>query len=422
MFGVYPASQTYDVENRVSSAGQYNIPQVLYAYDSGNRRAWKGSVNTSGVITAQEMYYYGANGKKLGTYVAIFNPPGMSSGWNATDLQVHFGGRSVAHWAWGTLGLTVQLRSTFLDRVGSVRNAGSSLASSSFYPYGEDKGTAAPNDQTKFATYTRDSATGLDYAMNRYFSNTWGRFTTTDPTFASAEPSDPQSWNRYPYAGNDPISNNDPSGLLDFCDPFDPVDGGDDCSFFPPPPPILPPIGGGPGGTIGPITCTDPRSITTFAADLGATSTLPGGCGAINGVAQLEIPLANWNAFAASSGFLPQLAGAGAAGGVWGVGEVVFAGSDWLYGVVLVAGSPYVILTVGTVAVAAVLYTVYAKGRQGDAAPTNIVQQMNNLMWKLKITACQALEIMMREAKGDVKKQRQIRTAQKQYGCSGPPR
>ena len=126
------------------------------------------------------MYFYGATGKKLGTYVATFGPLNTSY-WTASDLQVHFGRRRVAHWASSTNGGTVQFFATILDRVGSMRNAGSSNASSSFYPYGEDKGTAAPNDQTKFATYTRDSATGLDYAMNRYYSSTLGRFMSPGP-------------------------------------------------------------------------------------------------------------------------------------------------------------------------------------------------------------------------------------------------
>jgi len=101
--GSYPVIYAYDVENRMVSVNftqnTGGVPSVLYAYDSGNRRVWKGTVNSSGVITAQEMYYYGADGKKLGTYVARFNPPPYSSYWTATDLQVHFGARRVAHWA-----------------------------------------------------------------------------------------------------------------------------------------------------------------------------------------------------------------------------------------------------------------------------------------------------------------------------------
>src|SRR5208283_4784398 len=209
MPGSSPLYMSYDVENRMASATQNSTPQVLYAYDASNRRVWKGAVNNSGVITAQEMYYYGADGKKLGTYVAQFGSPGQ---WVATDLQVHFGGRRVAHWAGSVINSQVILVSTTLDRVGSVRNAGSNGTGSGFYPYGEDKGTAAPNDQTKFATYTRDSATGLDYAMNRYYSNSLGRFMTPDP-MGHATLGDPQTWNQFAYVGGDPVSAGDPSGL-----------------------------------------------------------------------------------------------------------------------------------------------------------------------------------------------------------------
>ncbi len=72
------------------------------------------------------------------------------------------------------------------------------------------------NDREKYATYTRDSVTGLDYAMNRYYSSEWGRFTSPDPYGGSASPSSPQSWNRYAYAGNDSVNSSDPSGLNDW--------------------------------------------------------------------------------------------------------------------------------------------------------------------------------------------------------------
>src|SRR5271165_1499509 len=211
MPGSSPLYMSYDVENRMASATQNSTPQVLYAYDASNRRVWKGTVNNSGVITAQEMYYYGADGKKLGTYVAQFGSPGQ---WFATDLQVHFGGRRVAHWAGSVINSQVILVSTTLDRVGSVRNAGSNGTGSGFYPYGEDKGTAAPNDQTKFATYTRDSATGLDYAMNRYYSNTLGRFMSADVAVSGGggHLQNPGSFNQYAYAGGEPLSRVDPGG------------------------------------------------------------------------------------------------------------------------------------------------------------------------------------------------------------------
>jgi RHS repeat-associated protein len=99
-------------------------------------------------------------------------------------------------------------------------NVGSALASSPsprpFYPYGEPKSGTAATEQFAFATYWEDSETGLDYAMNRYYSSTLGRFLSPDPYKANnggpGDPKDPQSWNRYAYVENDPVSRNDRSG------------------------------------------------------------------------------------------------------------------------------------------------------------------------------------------------------------------
>jgi len=82
-----------------------------------------------------------------------------------------------------------------------------------YYPYGQEIGTVTANDTAKFGTYTRDSGAGLDYAMNRYYMSTWGRFTTADPYRASGGPTDPGSWNRYSYVQGDPVNYADHRGL-----------------------------------------------------------------------------------------------------------------------------------------------------------------------------------------------------------------
>jgi len=80
------------------------------------------------------------------------------------------------------------------------------------FPYGEES-TTTTQDRVKFASYYRDSGTALDYAQQRYYARTIGRFTSPDPYMASASLGSPQSWNRYAYVGNDPVNANDPSGL-----------------------------------------------------------------------------------------------------------------------------------------------------------------------------------------------------------------
>ena len=57
----------------------------------------------------------------------------------------------------------------------------------------------------KFTGKERDAETGLDYFGARYMSAAQGRFTSGDPFLGSGRPEDPQSWNRYAYARNNPL-------------------------------------------------------------------------------------------------------------------------------------------------------------------------------------------------------------------------
>ena len=79
------------------------------------------------------------------------------------------------------------------DRLGTavVKNGQQRMG---FFPYGlQRSGTAS---QVQYATYTRDATTNLDYAQQRYYSSQVSRYTTPDPKPSSADPADPQSWNR----------------------------------------------------------------------------------------------------------------------------------------------------------------------------------------------------------------------------------
>jgi RHS repeat-associated protein len=114
------------------------------------------------------------------------------------NLEIYFGAKRVATTQNGAT------TSYWQDRLGSNR-------AGTYYPWGEDRGTPAPNDQVKFATYTRDSATLLDYADQRYYGNAQGRFMTPDPSTGGSG-SSPETWNKYAYAGGDPVNFNDPRG------------------------------------------------------------------------------------------------------------------------------------------------------------------------------------------------------------------
>ena len=188
--GIQLIQLTYDAENRVVGAP---LGSTQYAYDSQNKRVWRGTLS-GGAVTAQEVYIFGVDGQKLGTYSLALSGSIITA--TTTQTAVFFGAKRVA----------VNGAAFVPDRLGS-NMAGK------YYPYGEDRGTPIQNDQVKYATYTRDSATGMDYADQRYYSNQFGRFMTDDPSANSWDPANPQSWNTYAHMVGDPINGNDPTGL-----------------------------------------------------------------------------------------------------------------------------------------------------------------------------------------------------------------
>jgi RHS repeat-associated protein len=65
----------------------------------------------------------------------------------------------------------------------------------------------------EFTGKQRDTETGLDFFEARYLSSAQGRFTSTDPVImAPHKVTDPQNWNLYAYARNNPLRFTDPTG------------------------------------------------------------------------------------------------------------------------------------------------------------------------------------------------------------------
>jgi RHS repeat-associated protein len=187
---------------------QANGQNSYYWYDPDNRRIYY--KNTSG---AETIYFYGADGTKLATYTYAIVTNTMTGGNPEIQLtqqstNVYFAGRLV----------TAEGKLVATDRLASVRSGGpGNLGYQAQFPYGVEYSTTA-NDREKYATYTRDSVSRLDYAVNRYYWSQWGRFLSPDPYADSAGLGDPGSWNRYAYTRNDPANRLDPAGLQD-CQP-----------------------------------------------------------------------------------------------------------------------------------------------------------------------------------------------------------
>ena len=192
--GSYAVSYSYDIEDRMAASIPSGTTQTLFGYDQSNQRVYQGTYNTStAAYSNEQLYFYGADGKKLAVYSLSMS--GSNATLSATQTKIWFAGRLV----------------TPQDRLQSQGK---------YFPYGEDRYSPSPanpaNDTEKFATYTKDSATGLDYAYQRYYSSQAGRFVTADPYMTTGpgagNSSNPQSWNKYSYTESDPTNSLDAGG------------------------------------------------------------------------------------------------------------------------------------------------------------------------------------------------------------------
>ncbi len=187
------ATQTfgYDAENNLIN---FNSAAATYAYDGDGRRVQKG------VGSSTTVFVYDATGKLAAEY----------SNTSTTGS--------------GTKYITA-------DHLGSTRvvtdASGAVLARHDYLPFGEEIPALFGNrssvtgynnsDDTrqKFTGKERDSESGLDYYLARYHGSSLGRFTSPDPEQASGflYPDDPQSWNGYAYARNNPLKMVDSAGF-----------------------------------------------------------------------------------------------------------------------------------------------------------------------------------------------------------------
>ncbi len=187
----------YDADNRMT---RWNKPSTgateQYQYHPAGWRVWKGASYSTAAFSL-----YGPGGQL------------QYDGSSARD-HVYFGGRLLYTMSGSSrLGM-------YRDRLGSVRYTESlglyalPSATRNFYPFGEEVGATTVSDEPKFAGTFRDATSGLDYALNRYYSSNTGRFLIPEPLgLAAADPANPAAWNRYSYVANDPVNYVDRDGL-----------------------------------------------------------------------------------------------------------------------------------------------------------------------------------------------------------------
>ena len=203
--------------------------------------------NSGGIYTE---FLYGPTGAKLasvhGTTLVkalIALPGGAKAVYNSAGLAYY------RHSDW--------LRSS---RLSSTATAPSALYSSTAYaPFGEQYATSG-NADASFTGQDQTNVSSLYDFTFRESSPSQGRWISPDPLGrAAARIGDPQSWNRYAYVKNNPLSLVDPLGLDDESGGGE--GGGDGCTWDdstntldcgggggPDPSPSPDPTGGGSGG------------------------------------------------------------------------------------------------------------------------------------------------------------------------------
>src|SRR5208283_5763009 len=197
-------SYTYDAEGNILKVDGGTT--LTYTYDALNHRV---KTVTSSATTE---YVYNAAGQRVSEWNTSQAQLKGHYYWGAKPVAYYTtanGGGAAAHFEHQDWLGTERMRTTYS---GGPEDTFTSL------PWGDSQTTAtgADGDANHYATLDYDSETNTDHAEFRQYSPTQGRWLSPDPYGGSYDMSNPQSFNRYEYAMNNPLSNIDPSGLCEF--------------------------------------------------------------------------------------------------------------------------------------------------------------------------------------------------------------
>ena len=235
------SSYNYSAEGELTSAAG-----ITYTYDGDGNRVKKSS---------GKMYWYGLGGDPISE---------SDSSGNLTAEFVFLSGQRIAMLTPSSGSATYYVT----DHLGSshivTNSSGAILDDSDYYPFGGERSySSSSGNNYKFTGKERDSESGLDDFVARFYTSNYGRFLSPDES-KYAKPTDPQTWNLYGYVANNPINAVDPSGHApESAMPHAPYlveeHGGDPADFG----------GEGAGGGEGPPAPGDSNDETNSGSTLG---------------------------------------------------------------------------------------------------------------------------------------------------------
>jgi len=196
---------TYDSENRLIQVTN-GADVITYGYDGDGRRISQ-AINGETTIFA-----YGVGLNVLTEF--------SGSGVPKFDY-IYAGSRNIARINFDGAGAPVSKTFYHGDHLGSsiglTDQETTKVWDRVYLPYGGTfTGTGTTENTHQYTAKELEAATGLYYYGARHHNPNIGRFMSVDP--AGADPTDPQSWNRYAYVQNNPLKYVDPDGeqLVDF--------------------------------------------------------------------------------------------------------------------------------------------------------------------------------------------------------------
>jgi RHS repeat-associated protein len=192
---------TYDADGHITAVdgGQ----TASYVYNALNQRV-RAMVGT----TATE-YVFSAGGQRV-------------SEWNGATLaqikgKYYWGTRPVAYYSGNATHFehpdwmgTERMRTTYNSALSPAYAVEGSFTS---LPFGDGL-SAYGTDTTHYATLDSDQESGTAHAQFRQYSSAQGRWLSPDPYGGSYSFHNPQSFNRYSYVLDNPLTLTDPSGLV----------------------------------------------------------------------------------------------------------------------------------------------------------------------------------------------------------------
>ena len=193
----------YDPENRLSAIAQAGVFSDEFGYADDGARLWKRiDQNPTNIQIWIGNIYEQKNGKTLfhvfadGQQICTFEATSALNGGTSTNAVGYYYHED-----------NLNTSSTLSGP------SGSQVEVNVYYPFGRVE-TASPQASfqvsRRFTGQVFDAESGLYYYNARYYDPELGRFIQPDTVISDF--SNPQSYNRYSYALNDPLLYNDPTG------------------------------------------------------------------------------------------------------------------------------------------------------------------------------------------------------------------